>query len=195
MTYLSASDLPDYVILNDPQEKRVAVLSTPAQPLTFPLSNEDKESVRILVAKFDQAEKCAGLAAPQIGIGKQIIVFVVPDDPNFKKFRPDLVQTMPKTVWINPSYEPLGEEMTTAIEGCFSVMDIAGSVGRYTKIRYKAFTVEGAPIEGVAEGYLARVIQHEVDHINGRCFIDLVPEKERFSMDEYWIKREAAMNV
>lgn len=194
MTYSAASNLPDYVILNDPQEKRVAVLSNPAEPLKFPFSDEDKESVRILVAKYDQAEKCAGLAAPQIGIGKQIIVFEVPDDEDFKKFRPDLLQTMPKSVWINPRYQPIGEEMTTAIEGCFSVRDIAGPVGRYTKIHYEAFTPEGIPVEGVAEGYLARVIQHEIDHINGRCFIDLVPEGERFSMDEYWKKRQAAID-
>lgn len=186
--------LPDYVVLNNPEEKRADVLRVPAQALTFPLSEVDQESVRILEAKFDQEENCAGLAAPQIGIGKQIIVFAVPDDPKLKSWRSDLVQTMPKTIWINPVYEPLdADHLHTDYEGCFSVRDLAGPVPRYTKVWYQAWTPEGVPVEGMAEGFLARVIQHEVDHLNGRCFVDLVPEGELLPMEEYRKKRQAAL--
>jgi peptide deformylase len=187
------SELPAYVILNDPNEKNVAVLREPAKALSFPLSQEDKESVRILEAKYDGEENCAGLAAPQIGIGKQIIVFEVPDNPDWKKWRPDLVQSMPKTIWINPSYEPIGEEKHTDYEGCFSVKDLAGTVARYKKIKYRAYTHEGTLVEGIAEGFLARLIQHEIDHVNGRCYIDLVAEGELLPIEEYRKKRQAAI--
>lgn len=187
------SDLPAYVVVNNPHEKNVAVLRNPAQSLTFPLSREDQEIIRILEAKFDQEENCAGLAAPQIGIGKQVIVFAVSDDPKFKKWSPDLVQIMGKTIWINPSYEPIGAEKHTDYEGCFSVGELAGPVARFKKIRYKAYTPEGTLVEGMAEGYLARLIQHEVDHLNGRCFIDYVPEEELLTIDEYRRRRQEAM--
>lgn len=187
------SELPNYVILNDPHESKVAVLCEPAKPLSFPLSQEDRESVRILEAKYDGEENCAGLAAPQIGIGKQIIVFEVPDDPLWKKWRPDLVQTMPKSIWINPSYEPIGEDTHSDYEGCFSVKDVAGPVARYKKVRYRAYTPEGTLVEGIAEGFLARLIQHEIDHVRGRCFIDLVAEGELLPIEEYRKKRKAAM--
>lgn len=186
-------DLPDYVVINNPKSSDTAVLRKPAQPFTFPLSEEDKELVQILIDKFDQEENCAGLAAPQIGISKRVIVFEVKDEEDLKKWRPDLNQTMPKTVWLNPSYEPVGEEKTADYEGCFSVDDLAGPVARYTTVRYMAFTPQGKKVEGTAHGFLARVIQHEVDHINGRCFVDLVPESELFSIEEYRKKRQNAM--
>ncbi len=187
------AELPDYVIINDPQNPNTKVLREKAVTLTFPLSDEDWESVRTLEAKYDQETNCAGLAAPQIGIGKAIIVFEVPDDPQLKKWRPDLIQSMPKTIWINPSYEPMGEEKNTDYEGCFSVLEVAGPVGRYKKVRYKAYTPEGKLVEGIAEGFLARLIQHEIDHVNGRCYIDLVPEGELLPIEEYRRRRREAM--
>ncbi len=183
-------NLPPYVVLNTPQE---AVLREPAKPLSFPLSEEDQESVRILTAKYDGEENCAGLAAPQIGISKRIIVFATGDDPDLKKWRPDLTQTMPKTVWINPTYEPIGDEKHSDFEGCFSVYDLAGPVPRFKKIRYTAYTPEGKQVEGTAEGFLARIIQHEIDHLNGLCFVDHVSEDNLFSQEEYRKKRAQEM--
>jgi len=187
------SNLPSYVILNDPQDNRVNVLRQPAQSLTFPLSKEDREIVQILTDKFEQEDNCAGLAAPQIGFAKQIIIFEVPDDPKLKKWRPDLVQTMPKTVWINPTYEPLGDEKHSDYEGCFSVKDMAGPVARFKTIHYSAYTLEGEHVEGRAEGFLARLLQHEIDHLRGRCFIDYVPDGELLSIEEYRKRRQKAM--
>jgi peptide deformylase len=186
------TDLPSYVVLNDPNAN-TDVLRTPAAPLIFPLSAEDKEVVRILTAKFDGEENCAGLAAPQIGFGKQVIIFSVPDDPQLKKWRPDLIQTMPKTVWVNPTYEGVGEEKHTDYEGCFSVNDLAGPVARFKTIRYSAYTPEGTFVDGTAQGFLARLIQHEVDHLKGRCFIDYVPKDELLSIEEYRARRKNAM--
>jgi peptide deformylase len=187
------TDLPSYVVLNNPQEKRTSVLRTPAQPLSFPLSEADQEVIRTLVSKFDHEERCAGLAAPQIGFGKQVIVFATPDDPHFKKWRPDLNDTMPKTIWINPTYEPVDEDKHSDYEGCFSIAEVTGPVARFKTIRYSAYTPEGVLVEGIARGFLARIIQHEIDHLRGRCFIDYVPENELLPIDEYWKRRQAAM--
>ena len=171
----------------------VTVLCHPAKQLTFPLSDEDKECIQILTAKFESEENCAGLAAPQIGFGKQVIVFSVLYDPAVKKWRPDLVQTMPQTVWINPTYDPAGEEKHTDYEGCFSVKDLAGPVPRFKTIHYVAYTPDGERVEGTAEGFLARLIQHEIDHLRGRCFIDYVPEHDLMSIEAYREKRRKAM--
>lgn len=98
------SQLPEYVTLNietlnNSENKTIRVK---AKKLIFPLSLEDLRDISILEQKYDQEENCAGLAAPQIGISKQIIVFAVPNDEEIKKWRPDLTDTMPKTIWINP---------------------------------------------------------------------------------------------
>ena len=186
-------NLPSYVVLNDPQDNRVDVLRQPAKPLTFSLSEEDQEIIQILIDKYDQEENCAGLAAPQIGFSKQVIIFEVPADPQLKKWRPDLVQTMPKTIWINPTYEPIGDEKHFDYEGCFSVKDMAGPVARFKTIRYSAYTPEGEHVEGTAQGFLARLLQHEIDHLRGRCFIDYVAEDDLLPIEEYRRRRQKAM--
>jgi peptide deformylase len=172
-----------------------AVLITPAKRLTFPLTSEDQNDIKVLEAKFDAEKNCAGLAAPQIGIAKQIIVFAAPEDPNLKKWRSDFTQTMGKTLWINPSYEGIGEDKNEDYEACFSVLEMAGPVKRYKNIRYKAYTITGDLVEGLAEGFLARIIQHESDHVNGKLFIDYVPEDQLLKIDEYRKKRAAAIRA
>ncbi len=184
--------LPDYVAIKSLHE-HIPVLRTPAKEMSFPLSDEDKEILRLLEAKFDAEENCAGLAAPQIGFGKKAFVFAVSDDEQLKKWRTDLTDTMPKSLWINPSYEANGPELTTDMEGCFSVDNLAGPVIRYHSIRYKAFLPDGTEINGIANGFLARVIQHETDHLNGRLCIDLVKEDQIIKVDEYRKMRAEAM--
>ena len=100
---------------------------------------------------------------------------------------------MVKTIWINPTYQPVGHEKHTDYEGCFSVRDFVGEVPRYKTIRYTAYTPEGQHVEGTAAGFLARLIQHEIDHLNGRCFPDLVSKDKTFPIDEYRKKRQKAM--
>ncbi|MBI2707611.1 MAG: peptide deformylase [Proteobacteria bacterium] len=189
------TDLPTYLILNDSNQESIDTLRALAEPLTFPLSQEDKKFIQILSDKFDAENNCAGLAAPQIGFRKQIIVFAVSDDPNLKKWRPDLIQTMPKTIWINPTYEAVGEETHTDYEGCFSVNHVTGPVARFRKIRYSAYTLEGIHVEGTAEGFLARIIQHEIDHLHGHCFIDYVSEHELLPIEEYRERRRKLMGA
>jgi peptide deformylase len=156
-----------------------------SKTIKFPLSKEDKRDIDTVIRKFDSEKNIAGLAAPQIGITKRIIIFVVPDDPQLKKWRLDITQTMPKTLWINPSYKPIGEEMNEDYEGCLSVEDVAGLVKRFKRISYRAFNEDGKVIDGEAEGFAARVIQHEIDHLDGKLFIDIIEKDQMVSVEEY----------
>lgn len=185
--------LPDYVVLNDENCKMREILTQPAKTLTFPLSEEDQKDIAILEAKYDQEGNCAGLAAPQIGIHKRIIVFAVEPSEELKKWRPDLSDTMPKTIWINPTFKPLSEEMHSDYEGCFSVDDMVGEVPRYTTIHYEAFTPSGEKVEGTARGFLARLIQHEIDHTMGYCFVHRTDKANVMSREDYHALREKAM--
>lgn len=187
--------LPDYSVVNLATNQKPAVLVTPAQRLSFPLTSEDINDVRILEAKFDEEKNCAGLAAPQIGIPKQIIVFAAPENQDLKKWRSDFTQYMDKTIWINPSYKGIGEGKKEDYEACFSVLDAAGPVKRYNKIQYTAYTINGELVEGTAEGFLARIIQHETDHVNGKLFIDYVPEDQLMKIEEYRKKRVEALKA
>lgn len=190
-----SSLLPNYLAVNLETNQNPEILRRVAQPLTFPLSKEDLRDIKILEAKFDWEENCAGLAAPQIGISKKIMVFAAPDNPDLRKFRPDFTQSMNKTLWINPTYEGIGTDIHADYEGCFSVKNVAGLVKRYKKIRYNAQTLSGDFVEGEAEGFLARIIQHETDHLNGKLFIDLVASGDLMTLEDYRKMRAAAMEA
>jgi len=103
-----------------------------------------------------------GLAAPQVHIPKRIVVFYVPAART-----PDGADGVPLTALINPVIEPLTEDMDFGIEGCLSLPGMAGQVPRYTKIRYSALLPTGEELIREAEGYHARVVQHECDHLDG----------------------------
>lgn len=186
-------DLPEYTAVDLSTKQKPKVLTTTAAHLTFPLTPEDINDIHILEAKYDREENCAGLAAPQIGIAKQIIVFAAPDDPGLKKWRPDFTQSMDKTIWINPTYQGIGEDKHEDYEACFSVLEMAGPVSRYKQITYQAYTPAGERVEGTAEGFLARLIQHEIDHVNGKLFIDYVSPENLMNVDEYRKMRAQAM--
>jgi peptide deformylase len=192
-TTLNADELPPYEVIDLAHPKEHPILRVPAVELKFPLSTEDKRDVGIVEKRFDTEENMAGVAAPQIGIAKQIIVFSAPENPTLKKWRADFTQTMPKQIWINPSFEPIGTDKREDYEGCFSVGDVAGPVKRFERIQYRAFDVDGKLIEGQAEGFLARIIQHEIEHVRGILYIDHVPEGQLLLISEYREMRRKAM--
>ena len=180
--------LPDYVTVDIAHHIEPEVLRAIAKAFTFPLTDEDKRDIDILDQKFMISENVAGLAAPQIGISKRVIVFAA-DGPELKKFRKDFTQEMPKSIWLNPTYANITENKTSDGEACFSVAGYAGDVPRFNKIKYEYCDFEGNKIEGTAEGYLARVIQHEVDHLNGKLFTDLLKPEELYTIEEYRERR------
>lgn len=177
--------LPEYVAYKPKVSDHVPeMLREMAAPVEFPLNEEDRTAMETLSLKFDREGNCAGLAAPQIGISKRIIVFATPDTPELRIWRPDLSDVMSKTVWINPSY--VGNEEAgfhEDYEGCFSVEGVAGLVKRYKEIHYTAYNVDGEQLQGTIRGYLARLVQHEIDHLNGVLFSDMATNV--IPMEEY----------
>lgn len=188
MSLFSRESLPSYVVINDPTCENKEILRIPTDVVTFPLDEEMRKVIHDLEAKYDRENNCAGLAAPQIGYHKRILILAVEDEGDLKKHRPDLSDTLPKSIWLNPSYKPLSSEKTLDWEACFSVDNWVGRIPRFTEISYEAWTPEGEKVEGKAKGFLARLIQHEVDHLNGILFIDLIPEEE-------WVTREDFMKM
>ena len=186
MTQSSSSQLLPYVVINDPLCENKELLHKPAETIAFPLGKDALEVIRHLKANFDQEENCAGLAAPQIGYSKRILILALEEDEDLKKSRPDFSDTLPKSIWINPSFTPLSLDKTTDWEACFSVDNLVGRVARFTEIAYEAWTPEGEKVQGKAKGLLARLIQHEIDHLNGVLFIDYVPEDELITREEYY---------
>ena len=104
----------------------------------------------------------AGLAAPQVGVPLRVVIFGVTRNPRY----PD-AEEVPDTVLINPVITPLGEEMEEDWEGCLSVPGMRGVVPRFNSVRYQGFDESGNPIDRSVEGFHARVVQHECDHLDG----------------------------
>jgi peptide deformylase len=117
----------------------------------------------------------AGLAAPQIGESLRLVIFGVEKNPRY----PD-AEEVPFTVLVNPKLVMLTREVEEDWEGCLSVPGMRGVVPRYTKLRYSGFDAEGNPIERVAEGFHARVVQHEVDHLDGILYPQRITDLSKF---------------
>jgi len=125
------------------------------------------------------AKNGAGLAAPQIGVSQRIVIFGVDHNPRY----PD-AEEVPFTVLVNPKLVMLTREVEEDWEGCLSVPGMRGVVPRYTKLRYTGFDIEGNPIERVAEGFHARVVQHECDHLDGILYPQRMTDMSRFGFNE-----------
>lgn len=106
-----------------------------------------------------------GIAAPQIGINQRVMMFGFDKNDRYPNEQP-----IPFTVLVNPTYQPLSDEKVHGWEGCLSVPGMRGLVPRYQHIRYQGFDQTGQPIERTAEGFHARVVQHEIDHLDGILF-------------------------
>jgi peptide deformylase len=125
------------------------------------------------------AENGAGLAAPQIGISLQVAIFGIEFNPRYPDAEP-----VPYTVLINPVLTPLSREMEEAWEGCLSVPGMRGLVPRYRKLRYRGVDQYGQPIDRTVEGFHARVVQHETDHLMGVLYPMRIRELRNFGYTE-----------
>ena len=128
----------------------------------------DTPALHTLIADmFDTMEAAngAGLAAPQIGENLQLVIFGFSTNARYTDAPP-----VPRTVLINPLIEPVGDDVQEGWEGCLSVPGLRGVVPRFSRIRYRGMDPLGQPIEREAEGFHARVVQHEVDHLIGRLY-------------------------
>ena len=136
-----------------------------AQPVTA----FDTPELHALVADMHDtmaAANGAGLAAPQIGVDLQLVIFGTDaPNPRYPEAPP-----VPRTVLLNPQITPLDGTLEDGWEGCLSVPGLRGIVPRHARIRYTGTDLQGRPIDRVAEGFHARVVQHECDHLIGRLY-------------------------
>ena len=144
----------------------------------LPVENLATDELRALVADMKEtmtAKNGAGLAAPQIGVSQRVVIFGVESNPRYPDAEP-----VPFTVLVNPRLVMLTREVDEDWEGCLSVPGMRGVVPRYTKLRYSGFDEEGNPIERVAEGFHARVVQHECDHLDGILYPQRMTDMRTF---------------
>lgn len=127
-----------------------------------------------------RAAQGAGLAAPQIGVDLQVVIFGS-NEPNRRYPDRPLV---PPTVLVNPVITPLGEDEEEDWEGCLSVPGLRGKVPRWLHIRYSGFDAYGSRIDRAAEGFHARVVQHECDHLMGKLYPMRVRDFSQFGFTE-----------
>jgi peptide deformylase len=121
----------------------------------------------------------AGLAAPQIGVGLRVVIFGVHANPRY----PD-VEEVPDTVLINPVLTPLDTQMEEGWEGCLSVPGMRGSVPRYKRLRYSGYDEKGQRFEREVSDFHARVVQHEVDHLDGILYPMRMRDLSKFGFNE-----------
>lgn len=121
----------------------------------------------------------AGLAAPQIGVSLRVVVFEVAANPRYPNVSP-----VPHTVLVNPELTPLGESREEGWEGCLSVPGLRGLVPRFKRLRYRGFDMQGQPIDRTVEGFHARVVQHEVDHLDGILYPQRIRDLRQFGFEE-----------
>lgn len=147
-----------------------------------PVEAFDTPELHALIADlFDTmaAAHGAGLAAPQIGVDLQVVIFGFAHNERYPDAPP-----VPRTVLINPVITPLADDEEEGWEGCLSVPGLRGVVPRYRRIRYTGVDPQGAPIDREAEGFHARVVQHECDHLQGVLYPMRIRDFSRFGYTE-----------
>lgn len=158
----------------------------------------DPTSAEIAILIKDMEETLAdvggvGLAAPQVHVPLRVVIFHVPKARMEAEDGEGPAIGVPLTYLINPRIEPQGDEMEEGIEACLSVPGLAGAVPRFRQIRYTGVTPAGEPIDRIAKGFHARVVQHECDHLDGVIYpmrmtdlskLSFVEELKRFAGEE-----------
>jgi peptide deformylase len=129
----------------------------------------------------------AGLAAPQVGVLKRVVIFGLEKNPRY----PD-AEEVPTTVLVNPVVQPIGRKMEEDWEGCLSVPGMRGLVPRYAHVRYSGFTPQGERIEHEVKGFHARVVQHEVDHLDGILYPRRIRDLRNFGFEDAFEEKERA---
>jgi peptide deformylase len=143
-----------------------------------PVDDVGTPELRALVEDMKETMKAkngAGLAAPQIGVSQRVVIFGVEHNPRYPDAEP-----VPFTVLVNPKLTFLTREVEQDWEGCLSVPGMRGVVPRYTKLRYTGTDENGAPIDRIVEGFHARVVQHECDHLDGILYPQRMTDMSTF---------------
>ncbi|MBF0353878.1 MAG: peptide deformylase [Alphaproteobacteria bacterium] len=155
------------------------VLRATALPVPDPMAPEIRGLVEDMIETLADAGG-VGLAAPQVHVPLRLVIFFVPAERGEDE--------VPLTVLINPVIEPLSDEEEEGAEGCLSLPGMVGVVPRFKFIRYSGLDLDGQPILREAEGYHARVVQHECDHLDGILYPARIEDFSRFGFNEEFKK-------
>ena len=151
--------------------------------IALPVAAFDTDALHLLVADmFDtmHAVDGAGLAAPQIGVDLQVVIFGTDTvNPRYPDAEP-----VPRTVLVNPVITPVGTAEEDGWEGCLSVPSLRGVVPRFSRIRYTGFDPYGDVIDRTVDGFHARVVQHECDHLIGKLYPMRIRDFSQFGFTE-----------
>ncbi|HYB66171.1 MAG TPA: peptide deformylase, partial [Steroidobacteraceae bacterium] len=162
--------------------RRVLKMGEPLlRQVAAPVTRFDQE-LASLVADMDDTMRAlsgAGIAAPQIGVGLRVVIFELKDNPRYPQLSP-----VPYTVLVNPQLTVLDEQQEEGWEGCLSVPGLRGLVPRHRRLRYQGLDASGAPLDRTVEGFHARVVQHEVDHLDGILFPQRVRDLRNFGFED-----------
>jgi len=135
-----------------------------------------------LVSDMDETMRSlsgAGIAAPQVGVSLRVVIFELRENPRYPHVSP-----VPYTVLVNPVLTPLGKQQDEGWEGCLSVPGMRGLVPRFHRLRYQGFDLHGMPIDRTVEGFHARVVQHEVDHLDGILYPQRIRDMQSFGFED-----------
>ena len=147
-----------------------------------PVVDFNTKALRALIADLDDTMAQldgAGLAAPQIGVGLRVVIFGFEDNQRY----PD-ADSVPYTVLINPTLTPLSDELEAGWEGCLSLPGLRGLVPRWRHLRYTGFDQFGRVIDREVEGFHARVVQHECDHLDGVLYPMRIGDMRSFGFSD-----------
>ena len=150
--------------------------------VAWPANKFDSPELHALLADMKDsmiAANGAGLAAPQIGENVRVVIFEVDNSSRYPNREP-----IPFTVLINPVLTPSAEEKIDDWEGCLSVPGMRGLVARYPTLRYTGFDEIGNAIDRTVTGFHARVVQHEVDHLDGVLYPMRITDMTKFGYTE-----------
>lgn len=161
-------------------EADTRILRAPSKETPCPFDNATKEAIRTLAEAFLERDDAAGLAAPQIGIGKRIIAFRTRgfDEKETERRKEDY------EILVNPRITQLRGEQVLGEEGCLSCPDLRMEISRYPEIKVRALDMEGKKVSKRYLDFAARVVQHEMDHLDGKLIVDydgsaLIPRKRQ----------------
>lgn len=158
-------------------DERLLRVAAPVPPEMF----DSPELWQLIDDMFQTMEHVGGvgLAAPQIGVDLQLVIFGFEASERYPDAPP-----VPQTILINPLITPLSPVLEKDYEGCLSVPGLRGAVERYQQIRYEGFDPKGEPIVRFADGFHARVVQHECDHLIGRLYPSRITDFSKFGFIE-----------
>jgi peptide deformylase len=155
-------------------------LATPSAAVSLEQLNSPHFKELIQNMRDTMAEKGGvGIASPQIGCNQRVIMFGFEKSKRYPNEKP-----VPFTIIVNPNYTILSEEKVDGWEGCLSVPGLRGVISRFNKIEYFGYDLEGQQISRIAEGFHARVVQHECDHLDGVLFPHKLKDPKLFGFED-----------